>query len=69
MAELMNPCSQGGVKSPTGGIPHKGQPASACYCRVSRSGEIPGPTVKVRMEEEIIHAVNHVCIFSTRAVL
>ncbi len=44
--------SQGGVKFPTGGIPLTGKPASACFTgRVSRSGEIPEPTVKVRMEE------------------
>jgi len=46
--------SQGGVKFPTGGIlVQSREPASASsnVMEVSRSGESPGPTVRVRMEE------------------
>jgi hypothetical protein len=51
--------SQGGVQFPTGGIPGSpGSPRALLPSRkeVSRSGERPGPTVTVRMEED--RAVN-----------
>jgi hypothetical protein len=48
--------SQGGAKTPTGGIPVcTGKPANAPFDRdmeVSRSGEKPEPTVTVRMKED-----------------
>lgn len=47
--------SQGGVRFPTGGIPEElsGEPASASASRrrVSRFGEKPKPTVRVRTKE------------------
>ncbi len=59
--------SQGGVKFPTGGI--KVRPLSpralASFYReagTSRSGEMPEPTVKVRMEENAMYqARRHRC--------
>lgn len=40
------------MKFPTGGISDsREEPASACFGRVSRSGEMPEPTVTVRMGE------------------
>ena len=49
--------SQGGVKVPTGGICTLTQQPPSAWClalanlRVSRSGEMPGPTFTVRMQE------------------
>ena len=52
---LSLPCSQGGAKFPTGGMGPDPEPASApdTGSGVSRSGARPGPTVKVRMEENV----------------
>jgi 6,7-dimethyl-8-ribityllumazine synthase len=55
--------SQGGVQFPTGGDgglatrPHecRERPHGAMLCGVSRPGEIPGPTVTVRMIESASH--------------
>ena len=52
--------SQGGAEFPTGGIrSHLREPASAWHIqsdvRVSRSGEMPEPTVIVRMKEIAQH--------------
>lgn len=42
--------SQGGVKFPTGGDSPRA-PFGICWKGLADTGEIPGPTVKVRMEE------------------
>ncbi|GAA0350772.1 hypothetical protein GCM10009131_32640 [Morganella psychrotolerans] len=47
--------SQGGVKVPTGGkhsIANEARERFTPQVKVSRSGVIPGPTVKVRMGEK-----------------
>lgn len=47
-------CSQGGVQFPTGGMGETPSPRAPPPQRgVSRSGERPGPTVTVRMEENV----------------
>ena len=52
--QIINFYSQGGAKFPTGGMSlakSKDKPASARFVEVSRSGEMPEPTVIVRMRE------------------
>jgi len=52
--KIINFYSQGGAKFPTGGMSlakSKDKPASARFVEVSRSGEMPEPTVIVRMRE------------------
>lgn len=44
--------SQGGVQVPTGGNPSMVARERLPLCRDSRSGEIPEPTVIVRMKED-----------------
>lgn len=51
--------SQGGVKVPTGGMgPFSRARERSVKAEVSRSGEMPGPTVIVRMKENEILAAS-----------
>ncbi len=55
LQDVFQTCSQGGVEVPTGGKSGKPESPRALFLvkKVSRPGVIPGPTVIVRMEENM----------------